>query len=546
MRTTTLPWLFLLVGTSSGKEEAVDYIIVGAGTAGLVLANRLSEDPSVTVTVIEPGADERNNINVTATDRFSLAFGTHIDWQYSTIPQPRANNRSLPLHQGKAWGGTSTINGMTYVRGNKAEFDAWEKLGNPGWNWDNLFPYFKKSENYTLPTETQLAAGATYQAKNHGFSGPLRVGYPAVLRNGSFAPLILGAWENMALAHNPDLNSGDVHGFGMGPQTLDRAADVRFDSARAYYHPVEHRANLRIGGTRRMEVRKEVIVSAGGVRSPLVLEASGIGNPSHFVDLPGVGENLGGQSGQIIVFSGEMESSASAYHTFVTAANLFGTNLTSLKEATQRDIPRWAKEIAHTSGSALSSKALEEQFRLQYDLIFKHNVTAAEVITVSAPGGILASNYYVILPFSRGSVHLGDLDQIDRPVIDPGIFLADFDITATTAIGRMAQRFWLSEHIRPLVSGQLVPDAAVLPENATDDQWVAHLRQSRSAAMMRRELGGVVDPELRVYGTANVRVVDASVIPMPISGHMSAAVYAVAERAADIIKQQPYGSHDGL
>lgn len=203
--------------------------------------------------------------------------------------------------------------GMTYIRGNKAEFNNWEKLGNPGWNWDNLFPYFRKCENYALPTDTQLAAGATYQPKNHGFDGPLHVGYTAALRNGSFAPLIIGAWESMSLAHNPDLNSGHVHGFGMGPQTLDREADVRFDSARAYYHPVEHRPNLRIvrgtvrrilwsprdrkkrieslliaksvefvavnGAMQRIEVNKEVIVSAGGVRSPLVLEASGIGNP---------------------------------------------------------------------------------------------------------------------------------------------------------------------------------------------------------------------------------------------------------------------------
>ena len=210
---------------------------------------------------------------------------------------------------------------MTYIRGSKPEFDTWSQLGNPNWTWATLLPYFLKSENYTLPSLSQLAAGATYQQKNHGFSGPLHVGYPAALRNGSFAPLIMGAWEAMStsLAHNPDLNSGSVYGFGMGPQTLDREEDVRFDSARAYYHPVEHRGNLRIvrgtvkrilwrggdgnggrgdirgGGLleakgvefltaqgremRRMGVRKEVIVSAGAVRSPLVLEASGIGNP---------------------------------------------------------------------------------------------------------------------------------------------------------------------------------------------------------------------------------------------------------------------------
>lgn len=180
------------------------------------------------------------------------------------------------------------------------------------------------------------------------------------------------------------------------------------------------------------------------------------------------------------MFSGNLESSASAYHTFVTAADLFGSNLKTVQDATRQAIPHWAKAMAATSGNALSPGALEEQFRLQYDLIFEHNVTAAEVITVSAPGGILASNYYAVLPFSRGSVHLGGIDQINAPVIDPGIFSADFDIAATTAIGRMAQRFWLSDHMRPLVSGQIVPDATVLPENATDAQWLAHLQQSRT------------------------------------------------------------------
>ncbi len=438
---------------------------------------------------------------------------------------------------------------MTYIRGNKAEFDAWEKLGNPGWNWDSLFPYFKKSENYTRPSGTQLAAGATYQAQYHGFSGPLHVGYPAALHNGSFAPLILGAWESMSLRHNPDLNSGDVHGFGMGPQTLDRDEDVRWDAARAYYIPVEDRPNLRIvRGTvkrllwrsqdkkpcgsrerdslliangvefvtsnrtlQRMETRKEVIISAGGVRTPLVLESSGIGNyrsvfhsrhslaeikTKHLgawggsrilnslgietlVNLPGVGENLGGQSAHIMVLSGEMESSASAYHTYVTAADLFGDRLATVKEATRNNLPEWARAMANASGGALDAQALEEQFRLQYELIFHRHVTAAEVITVSAPGGILASNYYALQPFSRGSVHLGSLDQIDRPVIDPGIFSADFDITATIAVGKITRKFWHSEHIRPLVVGQLVPDAGVLPENATDAQWHAHLRQSR-------------------------------------------------------------------
>jgi choline dehydrogenase-like flavoprotein len=199
---------------------------------------------------------------------------------------------------------------MTYIRGNVAEFDAWEKLGNPGWNWNSIFPYFIKSEQYTVPTDSQLAAGATYQRQSHGFTGPLHVGYVPTLENGSYAPLVIDTWNGLSVAHNPDLNSGNVRGFGMGPQTLDPELNMRWDAARAYYHPAEHRSNLRIiqgtvkritwaggrskkgslvaegvevltGGKRTtiLRAKREVIVSAGSLRTPLVLEASGIGNP---------------------------------------------------------------------------------------------------------------------------------------------------------------------------------------------------------------------------------------------------------------------------
>jgi choline dehydrogenase len=199
---------------------------------------------------------------------------------------------------------------MTYIRGNIAEFDAWEQLGNPGWNWESIFPYFKKSERYTIPTESQLAAGATYEPQYHGFDGALHVGYVPTLENGSFAPVVIDTWEGLSVHHNPDLNSGDVRGFGMGPQTLDTDLNIRWDAARAYLHPAEHRPNFRVfkgtvrritwargGGKRGLSVasgvevladdgkssllraNKEVVISAGALRTPLVLEASGIGNP---------------------------------------------------------------------------------------------------------------------------------------------------------------------------------------------------------------------------------------------------------------------------
>lgn len=202
---------------------------------------------------------------------------------------------------------------MTYIRGDAEEFDAWEALGNPGWNWEAMLPYYKKAEKYTIPTDTHIAAGATYEEEHHGFEGHVHTGYPTTLQNTSFNPTVMRTWKGLSLEQNPDLNSGSVHGFSIGPQTLDAEQDIRWDAARAYYHPIEERENIEIiqgtvkritwtaedrrrssnesavvasgvefltaeGKSETLEVQKEVVVSAGAVRTPLVLEGSGIGN----------------------------------------------------------------------------------------------------------------------------------------------------------------------------------------------------------------------------------------------------------------------------
>ncbi|SPO06060.1 related to alcohol oxidase [Cephalotrichum gorgonifer] len=573
--------------------KSVDYVIVGAGTSGLVVANRLSEDPSVTVVVIEPGKDERENPLVYELGGWLSAQGTEIDWSYELASQPGANDQVLKLAQGKGWGGTSMINGMTYVRGDSAQFDSWEDLGNPGWNWETLLPYYKKAEKYTIPRVSQLAAGATYEIQYHGFEGHVHTGYPTTLFNTSFAPSVIETWEGLSLIHNPDLNSGSVHGFSIGPQTLDAKEDIRWDAARAYYHPIQARKNIKIiqGTVRRitwasekrgrgptrpavvasgvefvtedgevetLEVKREVIVSAGAVRSPLVLESSGIGNPRILeslgidvvVDLPGVGENLVEQTNHAQAFSSNLEPSGAAFHVFVTAADLFGDELATVEAATRENLTGWAEAIVDaSSNNALNVSVIETLLRIQHDLIFKHEVTLAEILTfgIGQEGSdpVFGSNYWNLLPFSRGSVHLGSAEDINAPVIDPHFFLVDFDLDATVATGKMVRKFWTSNPMSDSVSGQIVPGSDVLPDDATDEQWEAFHRGSlivnshplATAAMMSRELGGVVDPELRVYGTANVRVVDASILPTQISGHLTATLYAIAERAAEIIKK---------
>lgn len=285
-----------------------DYVIVGGGTCGLVLANRLSEDPNITVAVIEPGEDVRNNPNVTDPGNFIVAFDTSIDWSYPSTAQPGAANRSFTFHSGKAIGGTSTINGMTYIRADAAEIDAWETLGNEGWNWASLLPYYKRTERFTPPTKTQTDFGASFEPEYHGNHGDLNVGFRYALPNGSFHELVQKSWEHLGYPVNPEVNSGETRGFDVWPMTIERESDLRWDSARAYFYPVQGRANLvvfkgtalsiemdtklvstlkKATGVRYIDgnnvtinvgVDKEVILSAGALRTPLVLEMSGIGN----------------------------------------------------------------------------------------------------------------------------------------------------------------------------------------------------------------------------------------------------------------------------
>ncbi|KAL7626789.1 hypothetical protein AAE478_003563 [Parahypoxylon ruwenzoriense] len=580
-------FLVLLVFSIQARCESSDYtyIIAGAGTCGLVLANRLSEDPNVSVVVIEPGDDVRNNPNVTDVSGFSFirSFGTEIDWQYITSPQPGADNRSIPFHAGKAIGGTSTINGMTYIRGDKAEFDAWESLGNDGWNWDTLYPYFKRVEQFSPPTAAQQAAGATFNPEYHGEGGLLKTGFPFQLDNGSLHELVQQAWENLGYPLNVDVNSGETRGFGIWPQTLDRDASIREDAARAYYYPVEQRPNLKIikgtvtkltwtnsstdfgvlsaggaeyrapdGQSVTVTASKEVILSSGSLRSPLILERSGVGNPSVLgkygietkISLDGVGEHLQEQPNTSLGYSSRINVTGFApYVTFATARDIFGNQTSAVAAETRAQLSQWARKVSDANNGTVSAGQLEKIFHIQHDLIFKRNVTIAETLS-SSSSNFVGSAFWLLLPFSWGSVHIKSAEEADDPAIDPKYLLIDFDLAVQSRIGRISQELWYTNPVGDLITGNVTPGEAVLPRNATDAQWEAFIASTLvpnhhpigSAAMMSRELGGVVDSRLKVYGTSNVRVVDASVLPLQISGHLTATLYAVAERAAEFIK----------
>lgn len=472
---------------------------------------------------------------------------------------------------------------MTYIRGDKAEFDAWEYLGNDGWNWETIYPYMKQVERFSSPTVAQQAAGASFNLEYHGWDGSVTTAFPFELSNGTLHELVQQSWEKLGYSLNPDVNGGETRGFSVWPQTLDREADIRDDAARAYYYPVEQRPNLKIikgtatkitwadsvasdspllangieyqttdGRTLTITATKEVLLSAGAVRSPPILERSGIGNPAilkrhgieTLVELHGVGEHLQDQPNTVLAYSSTINTTGTApYATFATAQDIFGDKTAAIAATTAAKLSEWAGKVSEANHGAIDASTLEKIFRLQHDLIFKKNVTIAETLT-SVSGDFLVSAFWLLLPFSRGSVHLKSAEAINDPAIDPEYLIVDFDLAVQTGLGRLSQDLWYTEPVSDLVVSNVLPGESILPRNATDEQWTAFISSTLapnhhpigSASMMSRELGGVVDPELKVYGTSNVRVVDASVLPMQMSGHLTATLYAVAERAAEFIK----------
>lgn len=568
-----------------------DYVIVGGGTAGLVLANRLSSNPDTSVAVIEAGSSQFCNPNVTSIDASTAGLLTQIDWQYASAPQAYADGNTLMFNAGKGLGGTSLINGMTYLRPAAPQIDAWEsRFGNPGWNWANLFPYFLKSETFQVPDATQRQEGCDYVASVHGKNGPVEVGWNNEIAGAEVYQEVRSAWEASGINWISDPNSGNASGASVWPLTVSRTQNIRWDAARAYLfsdvkevNNVTTRPNLQVyqnslarriawappdptrvarsagvivmgtyGSSVTVAAKREVILSAGSLKSPALLEASGVGNAAILnaqniplmVELPSVGFNL--QDQPLIEFENNAPQNVSRngkYVTFATALDLFGDNTTDVENYIRSRIPAYAQEIASRAAPNATSPSVQEQLlNDQADLIFKDLVPMAEILTLTI-GSAVQIPLWHMLPFSRGSVHLNNSSPEGVPTIDPNFYLADWDSIGEAAAGRLARRFLAQGRIAGWVGEEIIPGPSNITLNAGDAEWSEYAKKYAapvhhpvgSTAMMAKELGGVVDHELTVYGTSNVRVVDAGILPAQVDGHLTSTIYAVAERAADII-----------
>ncbi|KAJ6551919.1 hypothetical protein B0H19DRAFT_1264537 [Mycena capillaripes] len=565
-----------------------DYIVVGGGLAGMTIASRLSEDPDITVLLIEAGQDDRTNSQVYDIYEYSQAFGGPMDWAWTA-------EQGKTIHGGKTLGGSTSINGGAWTRGLNAQYDAWSTLleddeASVGWNWAGMFNYMKKAETFSAPNSQQAAKGAQSIASYHGTTGPVQVTYPDAMYGGPQQTAFINTIVNLTgISHFKDLNGGTPNCVSITPLSLDwHRDDHRSSSVEAYLTPVQsQRTNwvtlgqhivtkiqwanpgsvpLKATGVEYVfwqknqfkylaHARREVIIAAGAIQTPVLLQQSGIGDSALLgplgittqIDLKTVGKNLQeqtmnslGANGNGFDKAGDGPSDAIA---FPNIYQLFGSQAATKVAQIQGNLSAWATSQA---ASALSADALLQIYKVQADLIINQNAPVVELFYDTGFPDDLGIDMWQLLPFSRGSVKIKSTDPFTYPTIKVNYFSVPMDLDVQVAGARLSRRILTSPPLSGLSTGETVPGSAV-PDNSqrgTDAAWQIWIKNGfasvahpiGTAAMMRRELGGVVDAQLKVYDTANVRVVDASVLPMQISAHLSSTLYGVAEKAADLIK----------
>jgi choline dehydrogenase-like flavoprotein len=533
--------------TDAIRPQEFDYLIVGGGSAGCVLAARLSEDPAVTVALLEAGPPDTSVLIHCPAGLAVLAKNGAANWAFQTVPQAGLGGRRGYQPRGKVLGGSSSINAMVYIRGQREDYDGWAAEGNAGWAWRDVLPYFKRAEH------NERGADAL-----HGTGGPLNV---MDLRSAHrFGPIFVEAANQAGHAGNPDFNGERQEGVGLYQVTHKNGE--RFSAAKGYLTPHLGRPNLTVitgaqttrivldgkravgvearidGRAQALRARREVLLCAGALQSPQLLMLSGIGPAEHLGkvgvpvhhDLPGVGRHLHDHVDVIHVLD--------APH----LKDLFGLSLAGLVN-TIKAIFEWRRHrrgLLTTNfaeaGGFIRSRPEEERPDLQFHFVIGKLVDHGRK-TVFGHG--YSCHVCVLRPKSRGSVTLASADPLAAPLIDPN-FLAERD-----DVDRLVRAFKAMRHIlrQPALAAHGARELAASAGATTDAEIEAFIRSH--ADTVYHPVGScrmgsgpldVVDAELRVHGIAGLRVVDASIMPSIVSGNTNAPTIMIAEKAADLIK----------
>jgi choline dehydrogenase len=517
-----------------------DYIIIGAGSAGCVLANRLSEDRQTRVLLLEAGGpDKKKEIHIPLA--FSKLFKTSCDWAYYTEPEAALENRSLYWPRGKVLGGSSSINAMIYIRGHRADYDGWRDQGNPGWGYAEVLPFFKKSER-------QERGASEY----HGDSGPLCVSDLRCVTPLSEA--FIAAGEEAGFQRNPDFNGESQEGFGLYQVTQSNGK--RHSAAAAFLRPAMSRPNLTVrtdaqvfgiyfegkraaivsfqDGNNSTQERagREIILCAGAIGSPQLLMLSGVGPSAQLrafdipvvCDLPGVGQNLQDHPCTGVVYESTQPVSLASAESL---ANLF--QYLCFKKGPLTSNVAEAGAFLSTSPSA---NPPDLQFHFGAGYFVEHGFQTFD-------GHAFAFGPTLLHPYSRGEIRLRSSNPLDAPSIRAKYLSDPRDMDVMLEGVKLSRALAHTKAFAPYRGRELHPGP-----DAKDDQALrAHVRKfvetlyhPVGTCKMGHDAAAVVDSELRVHGVEGLRVVDASIMPAVVGGNTNAPTIMIAEKAAEMIR----------
>ncbi|MDA7429268.1 GMC family oxidoreductase N-terminal domain-containing protein [Primorskyibacter aestuariivivens] len=524
-----------------------DFVVVGAGSAGCALANRLSADGRHTVALLEAGGRDTNPWIHIPVGYFRTMGNPNTDWRYKTQADPGIAGRSIPWPRGRVLGGSSSINGLLYVRGQPQDYDHWAQLGCTGWSWDDVLPCFKRAETWNGPDDTGL----------RGRDGPLSVQNSRLSRD--IVDLWVDAAEAAGYKRNPDYNGADQEGVGYFQLTMKGGR--RCSSALAYLKPARGRQNLEIltnaqteklliedgravgvrarvhGKMTDIRARCEVILSAGAIGSPQILMLSGIGDPDDIrphgiemqAEVKGVGKNLQDHLQARPVFKTDLSTINTETN------NLFKQGMIALQYAlTQRGPMTMAASLG--TGFLKTDERLETpdiQFHIQP---FSADSPAEGAHKFSA----FTASVLQLRPESAGHLTLSSANMDDHPEIHPNYLATDTDCRTIVKGIQIARRIAQTNPLKYHISEEHAPGAGVAfdDEDATLD-WARRtavtIYHPTGTCKMGVDAMAVVDPRLRVKGVAGLRVADASIMPQIVSGNTNAPAIMIGERASDLI-----------
>jgi len=528
--------------------DTYDFIVTGAGSAGCVLAARLSEDGRYRVLLLEAGGND-NHFWIHVPMGYAKTFvDPRINWMFESEPEKELQGRTMYQPRGKVLGGTSSINGMIYMRGNAADYDQWRQLGNEGWSYDDVLPYFRKAEDNER--------GAN---EFHGAGGPLRVSNQPY--NWEIAQALLAACTQAGIPETPDFNGATQEGCGYYQTTTNNKR--RWSTAAAYLKPARNRPNLVVKtkahatrllfdngravgvefetprGRERAMAGREVIVSGGAFGSPQLLLLSGLGPAQHLQDMgvavvkdmPGVGSNL--------------QDHFNTYCTYRISRNL---SLNALQYSLPHRLMAGAQYVLLRSGpmsgnglyvGALvrSDKRLERP-DLQLNISAWSTIERTRDGIVSHPFPGISISPVHLSPDGRGTVRLKSNDPLAPPAIQFNFLKSEYDWQALIAGMRYARSIVRQQALQKLIVEETLPGIQVrTEEDMREDiraRGVSNLHPVGSCGMGHGPMA-VVDPRLRVHGVPGLRVVDASVMPSIIAGNTNAPTIMIGEKASDMI-----------